>query len=242
MILDINKNHLLLGLLSIGLGLLIGISIFSFVFYKVKSFENTITVIGSAKEKVVSDTIKWTGILKIETPRSNLGDGYKKLNGDLNKIKKFFEESGITESQLIIRTPFLETPWCGSSYCDYVIINQEIILNSKDIQRITKLEEKRRKLIEEGINFTTYSLDYFYSGLPNLRIKLFKEAMKDARKRAESILEISNKKLGSLKSVSAGIVQVLAPNSVEISDYGTYDTRTIEKEVMVTVKDVFLLR
>jgi len=39
-----------------------------------------------------------------------------------------------------------------------------------------------------------------------------------------------------------GVVQVMPVNSVEISDYGTYDTGSIEKEVMVTVKALFILR
>jgi len=37
-------------------------------------------------------------------------------------------------------------------------------------------------------------------------------------------------------------VQVLSPNSIEVSDYGSYDTQTIQKEVMVTARAVFLLK
>jgi hypothetical protein len=71
------------------------------------------------------------------------------------------------------------------------------------------------------------------------RIDLLPLAMEDARKRAESI---SGKKAGPLKSVSMGVVQVLQPNSVDISDYGMYDTSTIEKEIMITVRASFSLR
>ncbi len=39
-----------------------------------------------------------------------------------------------------------------------------------------------------------------------------------------------------------GVVQVLPPSSTEVSDYGAYDTSSIEKEVMVTVKASFRLR
>jgi hypothetical protein len=48
--------------------------------------------------------------------------------------------------------------------------------------------------------------------------------------------------VGSIRSASMGVVQVLSPQSIEISDYGSYDTSSVEKEVMVTVKAAFSLR
>jgi hypothetical protein len=39
-----------------------------------------------------------------------------------------------------------------------------------------------------------------------------------------------------------GLVQVMAPNSVEVSDYGMYDTSSIDKEIMVTVKASFEIK
>jgi hypothetical protein len=39
-----------------------------------------------------------------------------------------------------------------------------------------------------------------------------------------------------------GVVQVMPIGAVEISDYGSYDTSGIEKEVMITVKTVFGLK
>jgi hypothetical protein len=66
--------------------------------------------------------------------------------------------------------------------------------------------------------------------------------MKDAQKRAESIAQSTGKKIGNLKSASMGVVQVMQPNSVDISDYGNYDVSTIEKEIMITVKASFSLK
>ena len=48
--------------------------------------------------------------------------------------------------------------------------------------------------------------------------------------------------VGAIKSASSGVVQVLAPNSVEVSDYGQYDTSKIDKEIMVTVKATFEIK
>lgn len=236
-----NKNFS--SFVVVGVSLIIASSIFSFVFYKVRVLDNTISVVGSAKEKVVSDTIKWRANLQVfEVPQTNLGPGYKKLSSDLEEVKKFFKENGYPEDKLVIQPPFIETLWCGNAQCPNVNIKQEIILNSNEISKIQELEKKSRELLKKGANFTTTALEYYYSKLPELRIKLLKQAMEDAQNRAKSILEISDKKLGGLKSVSSGVVQVLAPNSVDISDYGTYDTSTLEKEVMITVRATFFLK
>jgi hypothetical protein len=45
-----------------------------------------------------------------------------------------------------------------------------------------------------------------------------------------------------LRNASSGVVQVLAADGVDISDYGSYDTTSLNKEVMVTVRAVFELQ
>jgi hypothetical protein len=86
------------------------------------------------------------------------------------------------------------------------------------------------------------SLEYSYTKLPELRVSLLSDAVKDAKARAAKLAESSGKKVDVLKSASVGVVQVLPVNSVDVSDYGTYDTSKIDKDVMVTVKAAFTLK
>jgi uncharacterized protein len=74
-----------------------------------------------------------------------------------------------------------------------------------------------------------------------LRISLLSDAIKDAKARAQKIAESSGKQVGAIQSANMGVVQVMQVNSVDISDYGAYDTSTIDKDVMVTVKTIFRL-
>lgn len=62
------------------------------------------------------------------------------------------------------------------------------------------------------------------------------------KKRAEAIATSSGKTVDSIKSVSMGVVQVMPAGTVDVSDYGMYDTGSIDKEVMVTVKTTFSLK
>lgn len=73
-------------------------------------------------------------------------------------------------------------------------------------------------------------------------MSLLGAAVSDAKARAEQIAGATKQKVGKLKSAQSGVVQVLRSNSIDVADYGMYDTSTIEKEVMVTVRATFLVQ
>jgi len=120
-------------------------------------------------------------------------------------------------------------------------LSQTVEVQSSDVNKITEITKDVQNLIQAGVIFSSDSLEYYYSQLPELRVSLLSDAIKDAKARAQKIAESSDKTVGTIKSASMGVVQVLPVNSVEIADYGSYDTRTIDKEVMVTVKALFIL-
>jgi hypothetical protein len=85
-------------------------------------------------------------------------------------------------------------------------------------------------------------LELTYSKLDELRVTLLSHAIEDATKRAEAIAQDSGRSIGVLRNASSGVVQVLPQGGVEISDYGMYDTTSMHKDVMVTVRATFSLK
>ena len=71
---------------------------------------------------------------------------------------------------------------------------------------------------------------------------LIGKAVTDAKARATEIAKSVGQSVGRLQSASSGVVQVMAPNSTDVADYGSYDTSTIDKQVMVTAKATFVVR
>ena len=90
--------------------------------------------------------------------------------------------------------------------------------------------------------FSPSSPEYYVSGLPTLRVSLIGKAVIDARARADSIAKSTGQSVGKLKGASSGVVQVLQQNSNDVSDYGQYDTSTINKDVMVSVRATFTVK
>jgi len=233
-----NKNYVTFGLI-LGLSLIISTGLGVFAFYKIRSVDY-ISTTGSAKKAVVSDKVKWTSSITRQVSVSTVKDGYAKMDIDLKEVKDFFTANGIPAESLSISPVFMNEIWDNNNQTEkkYNLV-QNFEVQSSDVQKIDALAKNTNSLINKGVLFSTNSLEYYYSKLPAVRVKLLANAVADAKARAEQLAIAGGKKIGVLKSASSGVVQVMPPNSVEVSDYGMYDTSKIEKEIMVTVKASF---
>jgi hypothetical protein len=86
------------------------------------------------------------------------------------------------------------------------------------------------------------TVEYFYTKLSDLRVELLKEATKNAKERASAIAESTGSIIGRVRDASQGVFQVTGKNSIEVSDYGSYDTSAIEKKVTALVRASFEVR
>lgn len=209
---------------------------------EIRKQDNVLTVVGSTRTRVISDQVKWRGEFFRRVLDKELKIGYTQMSKDKEEVMKFLKENGINEKEITISPVFMEQVYNeNTSQPREYILRQTVEINSEEVDKISNIAQSVQKLIDKGVLFSTVSLEYYYSKLPQLRIDLLGNAVEDAKIRAEKIASATGKKIKSVKSASMGVVQVLSPNSVEISDYGTYDVSTVEKEVMVTVKVSFIV-
>lgn len=236
------KNRLWLPSI-LGLSLIISAMFVSGALSEIRSSGDNLSVTGSATREVTADNGKFSGSFSRTVKISSLRYGYDQMKNDLAYVKSFLKEQGMDETSTTFSTismyeNYKYNPNGYETEKEYNL-TQTVEVSLNDVAKIATLAQATQKLIDKGVIFTTNSPQYFYSKLPDLRIELLSDAMKDARVRAEQITKGSGSKVGALKSASSGVVQVLPANSLEISDYGAYDTSTIKKNVMVTVKAIF---
>ena len=237
-----NKSLTVFGLI-LGLSIIISFGIASFTFYKLRSAEY-ISTTGSAKKAVVSDSVKWVSSITRVVKLSTVKDGYAKMDADLKGVKNFLMTNGIAEKDIEVAPVYMNEIYDNNNQIEksYNLI-QNIEVQSSDVQKIADLSKNTSSLIiNSGILFSTNSLEYYYSKLPEARVELLTSAVADAKARALKLAEAGGKTIGTLQSASSGVVQVLSPNSAQVSDYGTYDTSKIEKEIMITVKASFAIK
>lgn len=237
-----NNKIIYFGLI-LGICLIISALIASFTFYLVRSPEDTLSVTGSVRDKVTSDLAKWTSNFSRNVLAEDLKLGYDQMRNDQKLVIAFFEENGFSEEDISISPVFMEQLYMYDPNAPKEnVLRQVVTIQSNDVEKITYMAKNTQKLIDAGVVFSTQSLEYYYTKLPELRISLIPDAINDAKLRAQKIAEGSGKKIGVIKSANLGVVQVLPVNSTEVSDWGAYDTSTIEKEVMIPVNVIFTIK
>lgn len=240
---EILKNkELTIFALILGLSFLLSAIIISNTFLNVKRLDNNISVSGSAKIAVSSDSARWTGNFSRSAEISQLKEGYNLMKQDEKKVRDFLSSNGFAD-RFEISPVFMTEVYKSDSYLpkEYAL-SQSIEVKSDNVHEVKALAKNVEELIKEGVFFSPDPVAYYYSGLPEARVSMLPEAIKDAKERASSIAKSSDKKVDSVKSVSMGVVQVMSAGAIDISDYGSYDTSSIDKEIMITVKAVFALK
>ena len=224
-----------------GTSLIVSSIIFSWAFYQSRNSSDTLSVTGSASQQVVSDNAKFSGNFSRIVKVSVLKSGYEQMSSDLKIVKNFLKAQGIDEKDVTIMPISMFEVYKNNDYQtekEYTL-TQQVEVSSSDVNKITALAQQTQNLINGGVIFSTNQVEYYYTKLPELRVSLLSDAIKDAKARAEKLVESAGNKVGGLKSAASGVVQVLPANSMEISDYGSYDTSKINKNVMVTVRATF---
>ncbi len=236
-----NSRQIILFSTLLGVVFIIGITIFSYAFYISKLPQRTLTVTGSARERVISDIARWVANFSVRATEDQLREAFSILKSSESKVISVYERYGFKKENLKILPVVTEEMYTQEfgqprSY----VLRQNIILESSDVQKISEVSKLiTQELLDMGIVFQTYGVEYYYSKLPEKRVELLSKAMEDAYRRANEIAKSGGLKIEKIITAKSGVVQVLQPNTVDISDYGTYDTSTIEKEIMVTVSVVY---
>ncbi len=211
--------------------------------YDIKLSRDSIEVTGSAKEAVVADSARWIINLETRTGVTDQQGGYARIEAATAKIAAYLESQGFTtfETPSIMSSPQYTYPQFGEAIFTGYSVSRQVIVRSDDVAKINALANNIEPFTGDNYNVSTQSLELTYSKLDEVRVRLLSEAIKDAKARADAIASESGRSVSVLRNASGGVVQVLPEGGVEISDYGMYDTQSMNKEVMVTVRATFEL-
>ena len=226
----------------LGLSLVIAALLVSGTLLDIKELNNVISISGSAKLPVTSDSARWTGNFSRTAFATNLKSGYEAMKKDEGLVAAYLDEQGFA-GKYEISPVYMYEIYKSDAYAPKEYnLTQSIEVKSDDVEKVKNLVKNIEKVIAQGVIFSSNPVEYYYSKLPDVRVSLLPEAIKDAKARAQAIADSSGAKVDDVKSVAMGVVQVMPLGAIEVSDYGSYDTSSIEKEVMITVKVTFGLK
>ncbi|MGE4553743.1 MAG: SIMPL domain-containing protein [Desulfovibrionaceae bacterium] len=224
----------------LGISLILAAVVVAVTYYDVHRFEGTIVATGSARMAVTSDSVVWNGGFSRVAPSSLVRQGYDAMRHDAEVVTAFFKSAGIGPERYTLDPVSLDEIYDQNSGAEKrYTLRQTFSVHSPDVAGVTQAAADPKPVLDQGVLFTTYGLEYYYSKLPEARVSLLGEAVADARRRAKEIGDAGGAEVGALRNASLGPVQVLGPQSVEVSGGGAYDTRTVDKDIMVTVRAEF---
>ncbi|MGV3630211.1 MAG: SIMPL domain-containing protein [Bacteroidota bacterium] len=203
----------------------------------------SISVTGLGEESFTSDLIVWKA--SFSTSGADLKQASSDLKMKREKIKRYLTQKGVKAEEIVFNSVNIQKLYSNtydnygnvqSSFFNGYSLSQTVRVESKDVNKIEAISREITELINQDIELESYAPDYYYTKLAELKIKMIKNATKDAKLRAEKIAENSGSDLGSLKKADMGVIQITAQNSAE--DYswgGSFNTSSKMKTATITI-------
>ncbi len=212
---------------------------------RVKPPQRKLRVTGSAKKRITSDHITW--VATVSAHAADRTTAYKELRSGVDKAIAFLKKEGVQPAEIEpLSASFkevFETQYLGvdKNRIEKQIgkgfdTEEEIRIDSNDVDRIEKASRQVTSLLEEGVSITSGAPEYYYTRLGELKVEMLAAAGQDARARALNILKSTGgAEVGKLLGADMGIINVNPANSTETSEEGNNDTSSRDKDIITII-------
>lgn len=207
--------------------------------------DSGIRVKGFAEVAVKSDLAVWR--LAVMVRSKELKDGYEILERDLNAVKARLGEYGFAAGEFAAFAATVEEETkvnekgIKSNEVEGYKLTQAISVSSPKVALVDGSAKRITELMAGGVRVISYQPEFTFGGLEGLKIDLIGKASGNAHERARAIAEKAGSRVGRIRSASQGVFQIVPLGSTETSDYGSYDTTTIDKVVKAVVTIDFMI-
>ena len=235
--------QLFAGLAALSLSLVVSSFIFAKAIREFKQANDVLVVTGSAKRPIQSDYIILRFSVSSQEPTAKAA--YQNLKNQTERVQAYLQEQGVTDDAMTLSAvqtyavPEISVNGRDTGQVLAYRLSQNIEIRSHEVEKYTQLSQQANELINEGINLVSEPPQYLYTKLSQLRIEMTAEASKDAKARAEAIAKSTGNRVGAIRSAKTGVFQITSRNSTDVSDYGIYDTSSLEKDITAVVSVQF---
>jgi uncharacterized protein len=203
-----------------------------------------ISVTGLGEQSFTSDLIVWRG--SFSRKEMDLKSANYQLNKDQKEIRAYLRSKGIKDDEIIFEGVNIQKDY----YYDYdqngnlrntifngYILSQNVKVQSNNVDLVESISRQVTDLLDKGVEFNSYSPEFYYTKLAELKLKMIESATQDARERAEKIAVNAGGELGELKNADMGVFQITAENSSEDFSWGgSFNTSSKKKKASITIK------
>ena len=218
---------------------------------KVKPEARSIEITGSAKKRIVSDLIEWSATVEATAPDRMVA--YKQLHEHAARAQEFLTTRGVAAKEIWASAAAVdaiyETEYIGTGEDRIArqnlkgyLARQSVVVRSTEVALVEKMSREITELLEQGITITSSAPLYHYTKLGEMKIEMLAEASKDARTRAENMVNSAGgATLGKLRSADMGVININPANSTQGSWDGNNDTTSLEKDIITIIHATYEL-
>ncbi len=209
----------------------------------------TVSVTGLGETTFTSDQIVWRGRILVEN--TDQLRGYQQIESNQKAVMDYLASQGIKESEVTFsfvnvdkdyESIYSNGNYAGSRFTGYSL-SQSFTITSSEVDNVERISREISSLIAKGINIESYTPEYYYTALNDLKIDLIEKASRDAYLRAEKVATNAGAKLGKANSATLGVFQITSATGEEEYSYGgTFNTSSREKKARITVRMVYRLK
>jgi hypothetical protein len=226
--------------LVLGAAGILAAAVFGLFFRSTRTTRDTVQVTGAATEAFEADVVKWSITISRQVPTDGIADGYAALREDRSRVVQRLVQAGVPEESVSVQPVTANPRWDQFGTQVGFSLDQGLTVVAENGGReLEAIALDPGPLLESGVVLQYSRLEYFFSGIDELKHKLLSQATADARRRAEEIAGGSDMAIDKIVSARAGVFQITEPFSTEVSDYGVHNTATRKKEITVTVHATF---
>ncbi len=198
-----------------------------------------IMVKGYAEVMVKADSATLTA--EVSFSDANNADAYNMAGETLEKVKKIVASTLKSDFELVeLQTAVTEVMKLDESgkktnYVDFYVVTRQVRISSANVNAMEELGRALFDLNSLGIRISVSGPDFFVNDIDKVKLDLVQKATANGKERAALMASSSGETLGSLVSARQGVIQITKKNSSETSDWGIYDTETIDKVIKLVV-------
>ena len=236
--------------LIIGCSVVISVIILSFAITYYGRSKDTIAVTGLGETTFTSDMIVWTGRISVEN--YDKLTAFRQMEKNQQTVARYLKENGVSDDEVTFS--FINTNknftsvysdngnYMGSRFVGYSC-NQTFTITSYNVEKVERISSEISALVSQNIDIDSDMPEYYYTKLDDLKLELIEKASKDARLRAENIVENAGARLGKASSARLGVFQITSATGEEEYSYGgTFNTYSKEKKARITVRMEYKLK
>lgn len=216
-----------------------------------RTTEKSITVKGVAEKEITSDLAAFT--VRVTVKSDKRPQGYTTLDNTVKVLQAKLDSLGFTENMRetanincaeIYRTEknVINGREVSHNVFDHYQLTYSVRIRTADVKLVEKNVLKLYELAARKIDVELTSPQYYISNPEQYKLELVDQASASATERAQIAAKQCGSRLGALMTARQGVIQINAVASNDTTDYGVYDTSSIQKVIRLVMTMEFELK